>query len=243
MLFGVIRRACTGRALTADGDGDDGGDDAGAFPPLLLDVCCGGGAIGISVALAARAAGVRTRVVGIELSGASVADAVANAAACGLGEDEFFVRQARRMAMVLAVGGMAMGWRWHGRLLMAAAWTWRSRADAVTSRSQRLSRVWQARAEAAIESVLAEEDRRRAGQGGGEGGVAVDGAGGAVAVVDPPRTGMAPAVLRALRAAAAVRHAAATRPPLPACDRRVIACAAAVRPPCHCLRDRRATAA
>ena len=45
------------------------------FPPLLLDVCCGGGAIGLWVAQAAAAVGTSTRVLGIEANQAAAADA------------------------------------------------------------------------------------------------------------------------------------------------------------------------
>ena len=51
---------------------------------MLIDVCCGGGAIGLDVARAAVAAGASTRVVGLEVSGEGVADARRNAAANGL---------------------------------------------------------------------------------------------------------------------------------------------------------------
>ena len=65
------------------------------FPPLLLDVCCGGGAIGLWVAQAAAAVGISTRVLGIEANQAAAADAAANAAANGLDAAQYSVARGR----------------------------------------------------------------------------------------------------------------------------------------------------
>lgn len=65
------------------------------FPPLLLDVCCGGGAIGLWIANAARSAGAAIRVIGIESNKASCSDAWANAAANKFDKEHFSVICAR----------------------------------------------------------------------------------------------------------------------------------------------------
>ena len=65
------------------------------FPPLLLDVCCGGGAIGLWVAQAAAAVGTSTRVLGIEANQAAAADAAANAAANGFDAAQYSVASGR----------------------------------------------------------------------------------------------------------------------------------------------------
>jgi len=57
---------------------------AEAFPALVIDACCGGGALGLWVAHAAAAAGARTQVVGIEMNAACAADAKANIERNGL---------------------------------------------------------------------------------------------------------------------------------------------------------------
>ena len=72
-----------------------GGRGPPRFPPLLLDVCCGGGAIGLWVAQAAAAAGTSTRVLGIEVNQAAAADAAANAAANGLDAAQYSVARGR----------------------------------------------------------------------------------------------------------------------------------------------------
>lgn len=60
-------------------------DSGCAFPGLLLDLCCGGGVLGLEVARAAVRAGAGlTRVIGIERDAEAVRDALANAAANGL---------------------------------------------------------------------------------------------------------------------------------------------------------------
>jgi SAM-dependent methyltransferase len=66
-----------------------------AYPHLLLDLCCGGGAIGLEVARAAAAHGVITRVVGIESCAAAVADARHNAALNGLHAPAYMVLHAK----------------------------------------------------------------------------------------------------------------------------------------------------
>jgi tRNA (uracil-5-)-methyltransferase len=66
-----------------------------AYPHLLLDLCCGGGAIGLEVARAAAAHGVITRVVGIESCAAAVADARHNAALNGLHAPAYTVLHAK----------------------------------------------------------------------------------------------------------------------------------------------------
>jgi tRNA/tmRNA/rRNA uracil-C5-methylase (TrmA/RlmC/RlmD family) len=66
-----------------------------AYPHLLLDLCCGGGAIGLEVARAAAARGVITRVVGIESCAAAVADARHNAALNGLHAPAYTVLHAK----------------------------------------------------------------------------------------------------------------------------------------------------
>lgn len=111
------------------------------FPPLLLDLCCGGGAIGLEVARAAAThdAPPTCLVVGIELSAAACEDARANAIANGLGADRYRVMCAK------------------------------------------------------VEEALPEALRLLSGQQDG-----------AVAVLDPPRTGVAPAVCKALRATAGI---------------------------------------
>lgn len=114
-------------------------DDGCGFPSLLLDVCCGGGAIGMWAARIAADSGVEMRVVGIESNSSAAADAIANAKANGLTSSKY--------------------------------------------------EVMCARAEDGIEQVL-----RHAV-------VDADAPQRAVAVVDPPRTGMSPSVCRALRAA------------------------------------------
>ena len=65
------------------------------FPPLLLDVCCGGGAIGLWVAQAAAAVGTSTRVLGIEANQAAAADAAANAASNGFDAAQYSVASGR----------------------------------------------------------------------------------------------------------------------------------------------------
>ena len=65
------------------------------FPPLLLDVCCGGGAIGLWVAQAAAAVGTSTSVLGIEANQAAAADAAANAAANGFDAAQYSVASGR----------------------------------------------------------------------------------------------------------------------------------------------------
>jgi SAM-dependent methyltransferase len=66
-----------------------------AYPHLLLDLCCGGGAVGLEVARAAAAHGVITRVVGIESCAAAVADARHNAALNGLRAPAYTVLHAK----------------------------------------------------------------------------------------------------------------------------------------------------
>lgn len=70
------------------------GSGSGKFPSLLLDVCCGGGAIGMWAARVAADAGSAMRVVGIESSPSAVADATANAKANGLEEYEVICARA-----------------------------------------------------------------------------------------------------------------------------------------------------
>lgn len=76
-----------------------------AFPSYLLDLCCGGGVLGLEVARAASAAASlasagadggpqappTTRVIGIELSPSSVRDAARNAESNGLGAPHYQV--------------------------------------------------------------------------------------------------------------------------------------------------------
>jgi tRNA/tmRNA/rRNA uracil-C5-methylase (TrmA/RlmC/RlmD family) len=111
-----------------------------SFPSLVLDLCCGGGVLGLEVARAAQAAGAATRVVGVELNASSVDDARHNGAANALGPPLFDVMCAK--------------------------------------------------AEDAIEQLLASLE---------------DGAD-AVAILDPPRTGISPTVSKALRKAAGIRR-------------------------------------
>ena len=61
-----------------------GGSPSRHYPSVLLDLCCGGGAIGLEIARAAAASGACTRVIGIESCAAAVDDARANAVLNGL---------------------------------------------------------------------------------------------------------------------------------------------------------------
>jgi len=144
------------------------GDIGRPFPRLVLDVCCGGGVLGLEICRSAAVAGAaHTRVVGIELVASAVRDATANAAANGLVPPAY--------------------------------------------------QVVCARAEHGIEAALASSSAVAGGGGdGGDGGGSGGGSGGdsggggggvsgdAVAIVDPPRTGLAPGVCKALRAAEGV---------------------------------------
>ena len=88
---GAFFQVCTGAAevlLRAVADAVS----AGGWPALVIDACCGGGAIGLTIASAASRAGAQTRVVGIELSEPSCADAEVNAASNGLAEAFTLVR-------------------------------------------------------------------------------------------------------------------------------------------------------
>ena len=113
-----------------------GGEKAGSAKPpsLVLDLCCGGGALGLEVARAASSSNA-TRVLGIELNASAVRDAKRNAAANGLLPPQYEATCAK--------------------------------------------------VEDALDSVLAS---KRASEN-------------AVAILDPPRTGMAPSVCKALRSA------------------------------------------
>ena len=135
-----------------------------ATPSLVLDLCCGGGSLGLEVANAVGhasttagpgagpgAAAPSTRVVGIELNESAAHDAQANAARNGLHSPAY--------------------------------------------------RVVCARVEDALDAVLAEMINAPSDSISGETLV-----GDAVAILDPPRTGVAPAVCKALRAAERVQR-------------------------------------
>ena len=128
------------------------------FPALVLDLCCGGGVLGLEVARAAAAAGApHTKVVGIELNASAVLDARANAAANGLTDP--------------------------------------------------LYHAMCAKAEIGIDAALAQCRPSDGIAGSGTSRDADEGIGGVegvVAIVDPPRTGLAPSVCKALRAAEGV---------------------------------------
>ena len=145
-----------------------------SFPPLLLDLCCGGGAIGLEVARAARAHGARTRVVGIELHEGACHDARFNAALNELVPPEY-----------IAV---------HGKVEDALG-------EALASLSTADGR----------DAISADARCGGSGAGGasrsdGGGGGRSAGGAGAVAVLDPPRTGVDPRVSKALRAAEAIER-------------------------------------
>ena len=126
-----------------------------AFPRLLLDLCCGGGVIGLEIARAAAACGKAMQVVGIELCEAAVADARYNAALNRLRPPEYTVLHAKAEEGI----GQALG-------------------------------------------AVAVDDA--CGGGGGQDGRARSHAPGVTVVLDPPRTGLAPSVCKALRAEPAV---------------------------------------
>jgi len=116
------------------------------YPQMILDLCCGGGAIGLEMARASRAKDLSTRVIGVELNASAVQDARQNAALNGLQPPNY--------------------------------------------------EVIQGKVEDVISSVLASLPNTTPVVTGGGHGV--------VAVLDPPRTGLAPTVCKALRAATAV---------------------------------------
>ena len=126
------------------------------FPNLLLDLCCGGGAIGIEVARAASACGSgASRVLGVELCDSAVADARRNAALNGLLPAQYTVV--------------------HGSVQEVVD-------DLIAAASTSLNEEG---------AELSEANVIRPG---------------AVAVLDPPRTGVAPSVCKALRAAQCIRR-------------------------------------
>ena len=110
------------------------------FPDMVLDLCCGGGVLGLEVARAAAEQGVEAaRVLGVELSTSGARDARVNAAANSLRHPQYEVICGKAEDCIGAIAGAA------------------------TSAN-------------------------------------------AVAILDPPRTGMAPSVCKALRATEAVKR-------------------------------------
>jgi tRNA/tmRNA/rRNA uracil-C5-methylase (TrmA/RlmC/RlmD family) len=184
LLFGAILDACT-----ASYDGIEGEASGPVFPSLLIDVCCGGGAIGLYIATAARAAARRAsatasavagtttatsgggdgdgacRVVGVELCEAAVADAKHNASLNGLDSGMWYSAHCGKAEEVLQ--------SLLGEAIADAAATAEAPAPA---------------------SPAPSSTRQLPGQLPGR----------VCAVVDPPRTGLHPSVCRALRATAAV---------------------------------------
>ena len=72
-------------------------DGSQSFPSLAIDLCCGGGVLGLEVAKAAdyTRGAAATRVIGIELNASSCTDAAANAAANGLHPPQYEVINAK----------------------------------------------------------------------------------------------------------------------------------------------------
>jgi tRNA (uracil-5-)-methyltransferase len=144
-----------------------------AYPHLLLDLCCGGGAIGLEVARAAAAHGVITRVVGIESCAAAVADARHNAALNGLHAPAYTVLHAK------AEEGIE-----HALACFRSEHK-NSVSDATAIDEEPLP----------ITAVLDPPRRITA---------APDTTRRITVVLDPPRTGLAPSVCKALRAESAI---------------------------------------
>ena len=165
-----------------------------AYPHLLLDLCCGGGAIGLEVARAAVANGVITRVVGIESCAAAVADARHNAALNGLHAPAYTVLHAK------AEEGIEHALACFRSELKKSV----REATAIDEEPPPVDRSHGRRAAPDTAPV----DRSHGRRPGTCAGHAPDTASGTApettrritAVLDPPRTGLAPSVCKALRA-------------------------------------------
>jgi len=168
-----------------------------AYPHLLLDLCCGGGAIGLEVARAAAAHGVITRVVGIESCAAAVADARHNAALNGLHAPAYTVLHAKAEEGIEQA--LACFRSEHKNSV--------SDATAIDEEPLPIGRVVSGVMSGAVSGAAIDEEplpitavldtTRRIT-------AAPDTTRRITVVLDPPRTGLAPSVCKALRAESAI---------------------------------------
>ena len=190
-LYHVIGRCCaTGSAMNKSSSAGPrstaspsplglSSTTASSTRPVLLDLCCGSGSIGIT--LARQLPDQFSAILGVELCGPAVADAVENAARNGVEGLARFVRGRAEEVVPVLLGqdddpAMAAG--------VATA-----EAEAEVSGNKDGPGMSVKEAAAWLRATRGEQQLRDV-----------------VAVVDPPRMGMHPAVCRALRACPAVRR-------------------------------------